>query len=175
MHGLRTPNEGINQRYLKNWADVTDKIFFGRTEWEWIFGRAVKAISSLDVRSPCHQPIIDWHKCTTAGKAHKACALPRFWVSIPVKKIVVEYCTLPSSNSPWRPCDMQIQMWFVKNMKKHGALARQKKTKWSRLMIANVWNSAPRLFQFNYIESCGSWLLEADITSLNLSLIKWDI
>ena len=24
--GLRTPNEGINQRYLKNWADVADKI-----------------------------------------------------------------------------------------------------------------------------------------------------
>ena len=21
-HGLRTPNEGITQRYLKNWADV---------------------------------------------------------------------------------------------------------------------------------------------------------
>ena len=30
-HGLRTPNEGINQRYLKNWADVADKIRFGRT------------------------------------------------------------------------------------------------------------------------------------------------
>ena len=25
-HGLRTPNEGINQRNLKNWADVADKI-----------------------------------------------------------------------------------------------------------------------------------------------------
>ena len=25
-HGLRTPNEGRNQRYLKNWADVADKI-----------------------------------------------------------------------------------------------------------------------------------------------------
>ena len=25
-HGLRTPNEGINQRYLQNWADVADKI-----------------------------------------------------------------------------------------------------------------------------------------------------
>ena len=24
-HGLRTPNEGINQRNLKNWADVADK------------------------------------------------------------------------------------------------------------------------------------------------------
>ena len=32
MHGLRTPNEGINQRYLKNWADVADKICFGRTK-----------------------------------------------------------------------------------------------------------------------------------------------
>ena len=30
-HGLRTPNEGIDQRYLKNWADVADKICFGRT------------------------------------------------------------------------------------------------------------------------------------------------
>ena len=30
-HGLLTPNEGINQRYLKNWADVADKICFGRT------------------------------------------------------------------------------------------------------------------------------------------------
>ena len=29
-HGLRTPNEGINQKYLKNWADVADKISFGR-------------------------------------------------------------------------------------------------------------------------------------------------
>ena len=26
LHGLRTPNEGINQRYLKNWANVADKI-----------------------------------------------------------------------------------------------------------------------------------------------------
>ena len=25
-HGLRTPNEGINQRYLEIWADVADKI-----------------------------------------------------------------------------------------------------------------------------------------------------
>ena len=30
-HGLRTPDEGINQKYLKNWADVADKICFGRT------------------------------------------------------------------------------------------------------------------------------------------------
>ena len=30
-HGLRTPNEGINQSYLKIWADVADKICFGRT------------------------------------------------------------------------------------------------------------------------------------------------
>ena len=31
LHGLQTPNEGINQRNLKSWADVADKIFFGRT------------------------------------------------------------------------------------------------------------------------------------------------
>ena len=30
-HGLQTPNEGINQRNLKIWADVADKICFGRT------------------------------------------------------------------------------------------------------------------------------------------------
>ena len=26
------PNEGKNQRYLKNWADVAAKICFGRTQ-----------------------------------------------------------------------------------------------------------------------------------------------
>ena len=31
VHGLRTPNEGTNQRYLKNWADVADKICCRRT------------------------------------------------------------------------------------------------------------------------------------------------
>jgi hypothetical protein len=30
-HGLRTLNEGINQRYLKKWADVADKKCFCRT------------------------------------------------------------------------------------------------------------------------------------------------
>ena len=30
--GLRTPNQGINQRYMKTWADVADKICFGRTK-----------------------------------------------------------------------------------------------------------------------------------------------
>ena len=30
-HGLRTPNEGINQRNLKIWADVADKICSGHT------------------------------------------------------------------------------------------------------------------------------------------------
>ena len=30
-HELRTPNEGINQRNLKIWADVADKICVSRT------------------------------------------------------------------------------------------------------------------------------------------------
>ena len=30
-HGLRTPNEGINQKNPKVWANVADKICFGRT------------------------------------------------------------------------------------------------------------------------------------------------
>ena len=31
IHGLRKPNEGKIQRNLKIWADVADKICFGRT------------------------------------------------------------------------------------------------------------------------------------------------
>ena len=31
VHGLRTPNEGINRRNLKIWANVADKTCFGRT------------------------------------------------------------------------------------------------------------------------------------------------
>ena len=31
VYGLRTPNEGINQRNLKIWTDLADKICFGRT------------------------------------------------------------------------------------------------------------------------------------------------
>ena len=30
-HGLGTHNEGINQRNLKFWTDVADKVCFGRT------------------------------------------------------------------------------------------------------------------------------------------------
>ena len=30
LHGLRTPNEGMNQRNLKIWANVADKMCFGR-------------------------------------------------------------------------------------------------------------------------------------------------
>ena len=30
MHGPQTPNEGINKRYLKNWANVADKMCFSR-------------------------------------------------------------------------------------------------------------------------------------------------
>ena len=49
-HGLRTPNEGINQRNLKILADVAVP---KKWEWEWICGRAVKAISSPGVCSLC--------------------------------------------------------------------------------------------------------------------------
>ena len=31
MQALQTPNEGINQRNLKIWADLADKICFSRT------------------------------------------------------------------------------------------------------------------------------------------------
>ena len=32
VHGLRTPNENMNQRNLIFWADVADKICFSRTK-----------------------------------------------------------------------------------------------------------------------------------------------
>ena len=56
-HGLWTPNDCINQRYLKNWADVVGRQnmhwpYLKIWDWDLIFGRAVKAISSLGVRSP---------------------------------------------------------------------------------------------------------------------------
>jgi hypothetical protein len=35
-HGPWTPNEGINQRYFKDWADVADKIRWPYLKiWEW--------------------------------------------------------------------------------------------------------------------------------------------
>jgi hypothetical protein len=43
-HGLRTPNEGINQGYLKNWADVADKICFGHI-YQFGIGIEFSAIS----------------------------------------------------------------------------------------------------------------------------------
>ena len=55
-HGLRTPNQDINQRNLKIWADERQNMLWPYLkiwEWELIFGRAVKAISSPGVRSPC--------------------------------------------------------------------------------------------------------------------------
>jgi hypothetical protein len=55
-HRLPTPNEDINQRNLKNWADVADRImlrpYLKIWDWDLIFDHAVKAISSLGVRSP---------------------------------------------------------------------------------------------------------------------------
>ena len=54
-HGLRTPNEGINQRNLKIWANVANKLCLLHPriwEWELIFGRAAKAISSSGLHSP---------------------------------------------------------------------------------------------------------------------------
>ena len=60
-HGLRTPNEGINQEISENLGRCGRQNmlppYLKIWEWEWIFGRAVKVISSLDVRSPCFEPL----------------------------------------------------------------------------------------------------------------------
>ena len=82
-HGLWTPKEGINQRYLKNWADVADKIW----DWDWIFCRAVKAISSLGVRSP-------WMKWSFIGFWNSF----RLWRSIVAKMPVILWLTTLRSN-----------------------------------------------------------------------------
>ena len=54
--GLRSPNEGIKQRNLKFLANMADKNmlrpYLKIWDWDLIFGRAVKAISSPGVRSP---------------------------------------------------------------------------------------------------------------------------
>ena len=55
QHGLRTPNEGINQRYLKNWSMWQTKYasaYLNIWDWDLILGCGVKAISSPGVRSP---------------------------------------------------------------------------------------------------------------------------
>ena len=48
--GLRTPNEGTNQWYLKKMGQCGRqnmlRPYLKIWEWEWIFGHAVKAISS---------------------------------------------------------------------------------------------------------------------------------
>ena len=51
------PNEDINQRYLKNWVNVADKYALLAVLKNWdgdlIFGRALKVIFFVVVRSPC--------------------------------------------------------------------------------------------------------------------------
>ena len=65
-HGLRTPNEGINQRYLKNWP----------TNWDcdWMFGHKVKATSYLGVHIPWSEVTLWWKNlkvqyCQVEGRA----------------------------------------------------------------------------------------------------------
>ena len=44
MDYVRTPNEGINQRYLKNWADVAEKnmLWPYLKIWDWDLFLAVQ-------------------------------------------------------------------------------------------------------------------------------------
>ena len=61
VHGLRTPNEGINQRYLKNRADVAAKYAAAIPKNLGLglnFRPCSEAISSLGVCSPCFQSLI---------------------------------------------------------------------------------------------------------------------
>ena len=78
IHGLRTPNEGIIQGNLKCWADVADKICFGRTykfgigiwfsavQWRW-FPHWASVV--------CDH--IGWAKCSAFGCGWKT---QLFWV-----------------------------------------------------------------------------------------------
>ena len=51
-HGLRTPDEGINQRNLKIWADVADKIFLGLPKYLGV-GVDFRSFSEGDFLSGC--------------------------------------------------------------------------------------------------------------------------
>ena len=81
-HGLRTPNEGIIQRNLVFWADVADKICFGRTYkfgiWIWfsaVQGRGFPHQASVvrepdqTLRSPAGEewPIFSLNICSLQG------------------------------------------------------------------------------------------------------------
>ena len=70
-HGLRTPNGGINQRYLKNWADVADKICFGHTykfgsgsEFSVVQWRLFPLWASVVRAMYCH---LKSYSCTSSG------------------------------------------------------------------------------------------------------------
>ena len=67
-HGLRTPSEGINLKKSENlgrcgWQNMLWP-YLRIWDWDWIFGRAVKAFFSPGVRSPCSFTL-DWifHFC----------------------------------------------------------------------------------------------------------------
>ena len=86
---LLTPNEGITQRYLKNWADIADKICFGHTKKIWdldlLFGRAAKAISSLGIRTFSKYPdvLFSANICYPANwslKVQYNCTQTKIWI-----------------------------------------------------------------------------------------------
>ena len=117
-HGLRTPNEGINQRNLKIWADEADKMlrpYLKIWDWDWIFGYAVKAISSLGVRSPCKRPSI-YYVSKRAGyvggsrKGPVLCTSKALEINagIPTLELVI---------TDIRPIDHKIQPWHTKHIK----------------------------------------------------------
>ena len=53
-HGLRTPNKSkISEKFGRCGRQNVLRPYLKIWDWDWTFGRAVKAISSLGVRSPC--------------------------------------------------------------------------------------------------------------------------
>ena len=85
-HRLRTPNEGINQRYLKKLGRCGRQYIIWQYlkiwDWDWFFGRAVKTISSLGVRSPWLYITRDWNCFAN---------FTNFW--IPLRSIYSFACT----------------------------------------------------------------------------------
>ena len=88
MHGLRTPNEGINQKkseilgrcgrqnMLRPYLNIWD--------WDLIFGRAVKAISSPGIRSP-------WAEGLNSGYRNGVCSYLRAQCYVYPKNTIISF------------------------------------------------------------------------------------
>ena len=63
IYGLRTSNEGINQRNLKVWADVADKIYASAVPKSLGLGFDFRPCSEDDFLTGCPQSVVVHQDC----------------------------------------------------------------------------------------------------------------